>query len=63
MNAPQDRRTNQKIELEKEVVKEAIEEWLDKQFMRFGKWSFAAVVSAICAWMFYAWLSAQGFHK
>lgn len=62
MNAP-DRRSKFKVELEKDVVKEAIEEWLDKQFTRFGKWSFTGIVCAICAWAFYAWLNAQGFHK
>jgi len=62
MTPPQDRRT-QKVELEKEVVKEAIEEWLDKQFMRFGKWSFFGICSAVFVWAFFGWLSAQGFHK
>lgn len=62
MTSP-DRRSNPKIELEKEVVKEAIEEWLDKQFTRFGKWSFTGICCALLAWIFYGWLSAQGFHK
>lgn len=43
---PPDRRSSPKIELEKEVVKEAIEEWLDKQFTRFGKWSFTGICCA-----------------
>jgi hypothetical protein len=62
MTTPE-RRANPKIELEKAVVKEAIEEWLDKQFAQFGKWSMAGIFCAIGAWAFYAWLSAQGFHK
>jgi hypothetical protein len=53
----------QDLALEKEVVKEAIEEWLDKQFAKFGKWSLAAIVSSAFAYLLYGWLNFQGWHK
>lgn len=52
-----------KIEIDKQIIKEAIEEWLDKQFATFGKWSLAAIMSALMAYLFYGWLSIQGWHK
>lgn len=48
---------------DKEIFKQAIEEWLDKQFAKFGKWSLTAMFAAALAWAFYGWLSFQGFHK
>jgi hypothetical protein len=48
---------------EKEIMKEAIEEWLDKQFAKFGKWSLATLLAGAIVWLFYGFLSIQGFHK
>lgn len=48
---------------EKEIMKEAIEEWLDKQFAKFGKWSMTGICLALLAWAFYGWLNFQGWHK
>jgi len=48
---------------EKEIMKEAIEEWLDKQFAKFGKWSMTGIFLAMMAWGFYGWLNFQGWHK
>lgn len=48
---------------EKEILKQAIEEWLDKQFAKFGKWSLTAIITAGLVWLFYGWLSFQGWHK
>lgn len=48
---------------EKAIFKQAIEEWLDKQFAKFGKWSLTALIMAGLAWAFYGWLNFQGFHK
>jgi hypothetical protein len=48
---------------QREVMKEAIEEWLDKQFAKFGKWSLSTIALAALAWMFYGWLNVQGWHK
>ena len=50
-------------QIDKAIVKEAIEEWLDKQFAKFGKWSLTGIACALSAWAFFAWLSAQGWHK
>lgn len=33
----------------REAVKEAISEWLDKQFMTFGKWSAIGIAAAAFA--------------
>jgi hypothetical protein len=48
---------------EKEVMKEAIEEWLDKQFAKFGKWSLATLLAGAVVWLFYGFLNIQGWHK
>lgn len=46
-----------KLMLEKAVVKEAIQEWLDKQFSSFGKWTLVGVASALFSaavlWVFH----------
>lgn len=46
---------------QKEVVKQAIQEWLDGQFAKFGRYSLVAVVSALMAAIFYLYLAAHGF--
>lgn len=51
------------VEIDKEIVKEAIEEWLDKQFAKFGKWSLTGIALMVLAWAFYGWLAMQGWHK
>lgn len=48
---------------EKEIMKEAIEEWLDKQFAKFGKWTLGLMAMACLAWAFFGWLNFQGWHK
>lgn len=47
----------------KRVVKDAIKEWLDEQFTRFGKWSMAAIGSAALAGLTYFILKMNGYHK
>lgn len=37
----------------KEVVKEALKEWLDDKFLAFGKWSAAAIAAAALAAVVY----------
>lgn len=37
----------------KEVVKEALKEWLDDKFLSFGKWSAAAVAASFLAAVVY----------
>lgn len=48
---------------QKELVKEAISEWLDKQFATLGKWTLAGICSAGLAGLAYLMLLSQGWHK
>jgi hypothetical protein len=50
-------------EEQKEIFKEAISEWLDKQFAAFGKWTFAGLASAGLVALVYFILNSQGWHK
>ena len=45
---------------QKEVVKEAIQEWLDMQFVKFGKYSLVGAVSMAFAMLLYLYLVAHG---
>lgn len=47
----------------KRILKEALQEWLDGQFARFGKWTLAGLVSAAFAGLVWVWLSAHGWHQ
>lgn len=42
----------------KRAVKEAIKEWLNEQFARFGKWSLAAIGAMALAAITYILVSA-----
>lgn len=44
----------------KRVVKEAIQEWLDEQFLTFGKWSVAALAALAFAALVYFSLRQAG---
>lgn len=48
-------------ELDKDVVKEALKEWLDSQFTSFGKFTFYGLCSAAFAGAVYLWLASHGF--
>ncbi len=48
---------------QKELIKEAISEWLDKQFLKLGKWTAAGIASACLAGIAYFILTSQGWHK
>jgi hypothetical protein len=50
-------------EEKKEIVKEAIGEWLDKQFATLGKWTLAGIMSATIAALGYFILTNNGWHK
>lgn len=50
-------------DVQKELIKEAISEWLDKQFATLGKWSLAGICSAGLAALAYILLTSQGWHK
>jgi hypothetical protein len=50
-------------EIKKELIKEAISEWLDKQFATLGKWTLAGLCSAGIAALGYFILTNNGWHK
>lgn len=50
-------------DVQKEAVKEALQEWLDKQFALFGKWTLAGLFSAAFVGAVYLWLAAHGWAK
>lgn len=37
----------------KEIVKEAIREWLDEKYATFGKWTLHGVLASALAWVAY----------
>lgn len=47
----------------KQIVKEALQEWLDKKFETFGKWSARALAAAILVALTYFLLWANGWHR
>jgi hypothetical protein len=47
-------------ELHKEAIKEAISEWLDKQFVQVGKWTVKGIMAASLAVLFYLYAAAHG---
>ncbi len=47
----------------KAALKEAIKEWLDQQFIRFGKWSLAALASMALTLLLYASAKMSGWIK
>jgi hypothetical protein len=46
----------------KEAVKEAFQEWLDKKYATFGKWTLCGLGATILAGLLYAYVMTQGFH-
>jgi len=49
--------------LMKEAFKEAIQEWLDKQYAVFGRWSFWAFMSLAVVALLYFILNLNGWHQ
>lgn len=47
----------------KRIIKEAIREWLDEQFTKFGKWSAYGLLALATAVILYMTLVANGWHK
>ena len=47
-------------EEQKEVLKQALKEWLDEKFAAFGKWSLAGICAALLFVIAYLWLITQG---
>jgi hypothetical protein len=48
-------------DLDKEVVKEAIKEWLNEKVTQFGWFSLRTIGYALVALLGYLWLSTHGF--
>lgn len=53
---------NLEVEALKEAYREAMKEWLDEQFTKFGRWSFFALLSAGFAALVYFILVINGWH-
>ncbi len=47
----------------KEIVKEALKEWLDDKFAAFGKWTAVSLAAVIMAALFYFVLWINGWHR
>lgn len=52
-----------KREVEKQLIKEAIREWLDDIWLSWGKWSAAGIAAAMFGAIIYLILIANGWHK
>lgn len=48
-------------EEKKRIVKEALQEWLDKQFAQVGRWTVRGLVSIGLGYAVYWYLTAHGF--
>jgi hypothetical protein len=48
-------------EEQKQVFKEVLDEWLDKQFATFGRYTLAGLVSVGIAGLIYLWVHTKGF--
>lgn len=47
-------------EVRKELVKEAIREWLEAEFSRFSRWTVRAILAALFSWVVYFFFTAHG---
>lgn len=47
-------------ELHKAAIKEAISEWLDRQYTSLGKWTLKGIAAAALAVLFYLYAAAHG---
>lgn len=50
-------------EEQKRIIKEAINEWLDKQFTKLGKWTLGGICSMGLAAITYWFLTSSGWHR
>lgn len=51
----------QRHDEEKQIVKDALKEWLDEKFATFGKWSLASILAAalVAAVFFIFWMELK----
>jgi hypothetical protein len=47
----------------KALIKEALTEWLEKQWAAFGKWTAKGIGAAAFSAGAYWWLTTHGWHK
>ena len=47
----------------KDIVKEAISEWLDDKFLDVGIWTMRGIAAAMLAALAYAYLTELGWHR
>lgn len=47
----------------KDIIKEALSEWIDKKFSELGWWSFKGIIALIFAGAIYLWLTTNGWHR
>lgn len=47
-------------EIQKQAIKEAFKEWMDDQFIIFGKWAFKGVLAATFSALIYIALKGKG---
>lgn len=52
-----------KKDIQKEVIKEAIKEWLDDQFATFGKWVLGSILVLVFTGLVYLALIGMGWRK
>jgi hypothetical protein len=50
-------------EEQREILKQALREWLNDQFAAFGRWTFYGLLSAAFAGIVYLALIGAGWHK
>ena len=48
--------------MHKEAIKEAIQEWLDKQFIVLGKWTLKGLSAMSLAALVYLWAASHGWN-
>jgi hypothetical protein len=48
---------------DKEVLKEALKEWLDEKFAAFGRWSFTTIAILGLSALAYFILTINGWHR
>jgi len=48
---------------QKQIVKEAIKEWLNETWAEFGKWSARSIAAIVISVVAYLWLSQHGWRR
>lgn len=48
---------------QKDIIKQALKEWLNEQFAAFGKWTITGLFAAAFCGLVAVWLMGQGWHK